>query len=121
MNFSSVIPQPNIHVNRPVKVSARGNVYKIQIAHHDDSGKPLRNFEVWATKEAIQKHFVGMDENPREYQMRKFARQMYEKQLRNTSATGQMPHSGVFVTTQQTVKGNPNMWPHTITDPEAKF
>lgn len=117
MNFSNVIPHPNISVNRPIKISTRGNVYKIPIIHTDNKGNTINNYEVWATKEAIQKHFGNVPENPKEYQMRKFARQMYERRLR----TGRPPEKGMFVSSNQTTHGNPNMWPNNLIDPEAKI
>ena len=118
MNFSSVIPQPNVMVSRPVKVSATGNMYKIPLVHTEANGES-RNYEVWATKEAIQQHFVGQTDSPKEYQMRKFARQTYEKQLRN--ANGVLQHQGILVTTDHVSHGNPKLWPSTLSHPEIKY
>ena len=75
MNIGSIIPQPNtnIAVHRPVKVSDRGNLYKVPLVHQNAQGEQ-QNIEIWTTKEAVQQHFQGMTENPREYQLKKFAR-----------------------------------------------
>lgn len=105
-------------VNRPVKVSPHGNLYKIPMMHQMDNGEQ-KHFEVWATKEAIQKHFIGQTESPKEYQMRKFARAMYEQTMRKTN--GQMPHQGMLVTTDNVTHGNPKLWPSTLAHPEIKY
>lgn len=121
MNFSALQPKPNIYTNRPVKISDKGNLYKIPIYHQSNEGK-TKGYEVWATKEAIQQHFVGQiapNENPREYQMRKFARAMYEKSMRKTQ--GNLPHTGILVTTDSTTHGNPKLWPNTLAHPEIKY
>jgi hypothetical protein len=119
MNFAVAMPQPVISVSRPVKVSTHGNVYKIPVMHKSEDGKTVNNYEIWATKEAVQQHFTGMTETPREYQLRKFARQTMEKQLRSTS--GNMEHKGILVTTDAISHGNPKLWPHTISHPEVKL
>ena len=49
MNFSSVIPRPSIAINRPEKVSAKGNMYKIPIMHQVSEGQ-TNNYELWTTK-----------------------------------------------------------------------
>jgi hypothetical protein len=118
MNIGVLQPRPTIMTHRPVKVTANGNLYKIPLTHQTDSGEE-KKFEVWATKEAIQKQFVGLQENPREYQMRKFARLMYEKSMRKTS--GNLQHSGVLVTTDSMTHGNPKLWPNTLSHPEIKY
>lgn len=119
MNFSSVVPHPNISISRPQKISARGNMYKIPITHTDNNDKLLGNYELWTSKEAVQQHFVGMTDAPREYQLRKFARQMYEKQLR--SGGGQLQHQGILVTTDGVSHGNPKLWPYNLSHPEIKI
>ena len=118
MDFTLVSPKPNIFVNKPIKFSSRGNVYRIPLVHTDAKGNTVNNYEVWATKEVVQNHFNNPYETPREYQLRKFARQMYEKRLR--SSGGRFSEKGMFVTTNQTTHGNPIMWPHIISDPEIK-
>ena len=118
MNIGALVPPPNITTSRPVRISPRGNVFKIPIVHTDTNGNPTNNYEVWTTKEAVQQHFQNTTETPREYQYRKFARQMYEKRLRSTN--GAMMEKGMFVTTNETTHGNPQMWPHTISHPEVK-
>lgn len=119
MNFSTVVPQPNIQINRPEKLSAKGNMYKIGIKHSDENGNHVRDYEVWATKEAVQQHFQGTTENPREYQLRKFARQMYEKRMR--SSNGQIKEGGMLATSKDITHGNPKLWPHTLSHPEIKI
>jgi hypothetical protein len=110
---------PNISVNRPQRVSLRGNVFKIPLTHTDGQGNKVGDYEIWTTKEAMQKHFNDMKETPREYQMRKFARQMYEKQLR--SSNGKLQHNGLFVTSDSVIRGNAKLWPHTLVHPEIKM
>lgn len=117
MNFSSIMPRPNISISRPMKISPKGNMYKIPVTHHTDTSQ--NNYEIWTTKEAVQKHFDGMTDTPREYQLRKFARQMYEKQMR--SRNGSLPQKGILVTTDDVSHGNPKLWPHTISHPEVKL
>lgn len=118
MNFSTVIPQPNIGINRPQKVSSNGNMYRIPVRQHLENGT-VKNHEIWVTKEAVQQHFAGMKEEPRNYQLEKFARLTYEKQLRSNN--GQLPHKGILVTTDQVTHGNPTLWPSTISHPEVKL
>jgi hypothetical protein len=120
MNFGAIIPPPNFGVNRPIKISPKGNLYKIPVNHFNSEGKTTSTYEIWATKEAVQKHFYGMTENPREYQLKKFAREMYEKQLRS-SAKGLMEHKGMLVTTDSVTHGNPKLWPNNISHPEVKI
>jgi hypothetical protein len=118
MNIGAIIPQVNISTNRPTRISLKGNVFKIPITHTDSNGKTLNKYEVWTTQEAVQKHFENTIGAPKEYQMRKFARQMYEKRIR--ASNGIPVEKGLFVTTNSATHGNPNLWPHTIMDPEAK-
>lgn len=123
MNIGAIIPPPNIVVNKPVKISPKGNVYKIQIAHKNPNDDKMNNFEVWATKEAVQKHFAGFGEPtgeyPKEYELKKFAKQMYEKQLRSNN--GRFQHKGMFVTTDNITHGDPRLWPTVIAHPEVKM
>lgn len=118
MNFSALAPRPNMMVSRPVKVTPRGNLYKIPMTHMQNNGEQ-KQFEVWATKEAIQKHFIGQTEAPKEYQMKKFARAMYEKSMRQNN--GQLQHQGMLVTTDNVEHGNPKLWPSTLSHPEIKY
>jgi hypothetical protein len=101
------------------KISNTGNLFKIPIIHTSTDGKTKQNFEVWTTREAVQQHFEGLSEEPRAYQLKKFARQLYEKQLR-TSAGGKLQHKGIFVTTNSVTHGNPVLWPNNISHPEVK-
>jgi hypothetical protein len=121
MNFSAVMPQPTISVYQPHKVSPRGNLYKIPITHASEDGKTTHNFEIWATKEAVQQHFQNnlTTEEPKSYELKKFARQMYEKQLRSNN--GQLQHKGMLVTTDNVTHGNPNLWPSALNHPEIKI
>lgn len=120
MNIGAIIPPPNFGVNRPVKISPKGNLYKIPIQHYNNEGGTGKTYEIWATKEAVQKHFYGMTETPKEYQLKKFARVMYEKQLRSSSQ-GLMQHKGMLVTTDSVTHGNPDLWPSNISHPEVKI
>jgi hypothetical protein len=122
MNFSAVMPQPTISIYQPHKVSATGNLYKIPIMHTTADGKNTHNFEIWATKEAVQKHFQNstISDEPKSYELKKFARQMYEKQLR--SSGGQMQqHKGMLVTTDNITHGDPRLWPSALSHPEVKI
>src|ERR1700691_4770778 len=120
MNFQAILPPPNIVVNRPKKISNNGNLYRIPITHTNAETNTVNNFEVWTTKEAIQKHFAGMmTEEPKEYELKKFARQMYEKQLR--SSGGRMEHKGILVTSDSITHGNPSLWPNNISHPEVRI
>jgi hypothetical protein len=121
MNFSAVMPRPTISIYQPHKVSPKGNLYKIPIMHTSADGKQTHNFEIWATKEAVQQHFQNnmMGGEPRAFELKKFARQMYEKQLR--SSAGQLqPHKGMLVTTDNITHGDPRLWPSSLSHPEVK-
>ena len=109
-----------IQINRPVKVSDKGNLYKVQINHFDPAGAKSK-YEVWTTHEAVQKHFkdMGMEGIPETYQMQKFARHIYDQQLRKSG--GLPTHPGIFVSTTQQTHGNPHLWPHTLNDTEIKY
>ena len=121
MNIGAIIPPPNIGVSNPIKVSPRGNLYKMSINHTNGEGKNVNKYEVWATKEAVQKHFEGMmiGEEPKDYELKKFARQMYEKHMR--SSGGQLQHKGMLVTTDNVTHGDPRLWPSTLSHPEVKI
>lgn len=124
MNFSAIVPPPNIMANRPVKISPKGNLYKIQISHTNHDDNSVKKYEVWTTKEAVQQHFAGtgmstLTEEPKEYEYKKFARQIYEKEMR--SSGGIMQHKGILVTTDNVTHGDPRLWPHTISHPEVKI
>jgi len=119
MNFGALIPPPNIAVNRPVKVSPRGNLYKIQSSHTNSNDNTVKNYEIWTTKEAVQKHFNDTSGEPQKYQLKQFARQMYEKQMR--SHNGSLPHKGILVTSDSITHGDPRLWPHILNHPEIKM
>ena len=120
MNFSGVLPQPIVNIYQPHKVSSTGNLYKIPIIHKSTDGQQTHNFEIWATKEAVQQHFQNTTgEEPRTYELKKFARQMYEKQLRSNH--GQLQHKGMLVTTDHITHGDPALWPHALNHPEIKM
>jgi hypothetical protein len=122
MNFSAVMPQPTISVYQPHKISARGNLYKIPMMHSSSDGKQSHNFEIWATKEAVQQHFQGATttEEPKPYELKKFARAMYEKQLRSSGGQIQQ-HKGMLITSDNITHGDPRMWPGAINHPEVKI
>ena|SRR5258708_30910952 len=121
MNIGALIPPPNIGINKPIKISPRGNLYKIQVSHRSNTdNNKVNNYEIWTTKEAVQKHFGETQEDPKEYQLKKFARQMYEKQLRSSSH-GLMQHKGMLVTSESITHGDPRLWPNTISHPEVKI
>ena len=82
-------------------------------------GKTSNNYEIWTTREAVQQHFQGLTEEPKEYQLKKFARQLYEKQLR-TAGGGKLQHKGILVTSDSITHGNPLLWPNNISHPEVK-
>ena len=121
MNFAPLIPPPNFGVSRPIKVTPRGNLYKVAINHLADDGKTVNKYEVWTTREAVQQHFQTMqgEEEPKKYELKKFAKQMYEKQLRSNN--GQLQHKGIFVTTDSVSHGDPRLWPSTLSHPEVKM
>lgn len=122
MNVGALVPPPNIMVNKPIKISPKGNVYKMQIIHTNPADDTVKHYEVWTTKEAVQKHFAGFGEPtgnyPKEYELKKFARQMYEKQLRSNN--GRVSHKGIFITTDSITHGDPRLWPMVIAHPEVK-
>jgi len=109
------------HVAPPVKVNDKGNLFKVQIYHPDSSGQRTTPFEVWTTHEAVQKHFkdIGMEGLPEVYQMQKFARHVYDEQLRKSG--GAPTQKGIFVSTTQQTHGDPHLWPHTLNDTEIKY
>ena len=111
-------PQSSFRITRPVKVSPTGNLYKINIGHYGGDDQHVRNYEVWTTKEAVQQHFAGMTGEPKDYQLQRFARRVYEDRLRVSNR--QPAEKAVLVSSTQKVHGNPAMWPQTIRDPEVK-
>ncbi len=120
MNFASIAPRPVYRsMSRPVKVSPNGNMYKIAVARNDASGNTIQNHEIWMTKEAVQKHFGGMTEDPKNYQLMQFAKHVYDKQL--LTANGKLPHNGILVTSNSTMHGNTKLWPSTLVHPEIKY
>ena len=119
MNIGALVPPPNIGITRPIKVSPTGNLYKIQINHKNPDDNTTKNFEIWTTKQAVQKHFGSAStEDPKEYELKKFARQMYEKQIRGTG--GRLEHKGILVTSDNIMHGDPRLWPSTLSHPEVK-
>lgn len=123
MNIGAIIPPPNIATSRPIKISPNGNLYKIPISHLSSDGKTTNTVEVWTTKEAVQKHMAGYGQPTgdtlKEYELKKFARQTYEKQFRSNN--GALQHKGIFVTTDSISHGDPRLWPSTISHPEVKI
>lgn len=124
MNFAALQPRPQMQTSRPQRVgSMGGSVFKMQINHPDETGQTTRKYEVWATKEAVEKHFAETGEaRPQDlkaYHYQKYARQMYEHRLRNTG--GQPQEKGVFVSSTQNIHGDPKLWPHTVVDPDVKY
>jgi len=121
MNFSSAMPQPTISIYQPHRVSPKGNLYKIPMMHTSADGTKTHNFEVWATKEAVQQHFQNTltTGEPKSYELKKFARQMYEKHLRSNN--GQLQHKGMLVTTDNVTHGDPRLWPSALSHPEVKI
>lgn len=119
MNFALLHPMPTYQMSKPIKVTPRGNMYKINLSHTDPNSTNVRNVEVWTTKEAVQKHFENTIGNPHDYELKKFARITYEKQMR--AHNGTVPHQGILVTTDSVTHGNPQLWPHTLSHPEIKL
>ena len=119
----STPPSAGTYINRPIKVSPHGNIYKIPINHSTQDGQ-VKKFEVWTTTQAMQKHLsdsgmIAHNEMPKTFQMRKFAKQAYEKELRTKN--GVLPHSGILVASNDVQLGNPKLWPATISHPEFKI
>ena len=111
-----------IQVHQPIKVTPHGNMYKMAIAHTDENGNSVRNYEVWATKEAVQQHFndtTGSD--PHKFQLQKFAKQMYQDRLRKTNGQIQTKENGLLATTNETIHGDTKLWPSTLAHPEIKY
>ena len=120
MNFAAIAPRPNIPMmSRPMKVTPKGNMFKIIVNHPVGEGLPTKNHEIWMTKEAIQQHFGGQKTELENYQIKQFAKRSYEKAMR--SANGNLQHNGLLVTTDGISHGNTAMWPHTISHPEVKL
>lgn len=121
MNFAPLIPPPNVGVSKPIRISPHGNLYKMSISHMSNDGKNVNQYEVWATKEAVKKHFDGMiiGEDPKDYELKKFARQTFEKQMRGSG--GNLQHKGVLVTSDNVMHGNPALWPSNLSHPEIKI
>lgn len=121
MNLSvlQAMPSHTVSFATPKLMSPTGNIYKMKMSHYGVDSSHVRDYEVWATKEAIQKHFNGTAEEPNKYQLKKFARQMYDSRLK---ATGGAPkENAMFMSSSQSVHGDPRMWPHAIIDPEMKI
>ncbi len=120
MNLSvlQAIPSHGVAVSRPILVNPKGNLYKMKINHYDGDNTHVRDYEVWATKEAVQKHFNGITEDPNAYQLKKFAHQMYNSRLKETG--GNPVEKGAFMSSSQKIHGNPTLWPRAIIDPEMK-
>ena len=111
----------SFQMKRPEKISDKGNLYKVQITHGAEDGQ-AHKYEIWTTHEAVQKHFkdMGMAGMPESYQVQKFARHVYDEQLRKPG--GQQPvHKGIFVSTTGEQHGNPHLWPHSLNDSEIKY
>ena len=119
MDLSILHPLPSYQMSKPIKVTPMGNLYKINLSHMDQTGNKVRDVEVWTTKEAVQKHFETGSSTLHDYELKKFARINYEKQLRTHN--GQLPHSGMLVTTDSVTHGDPKLWPNTLSHPEIKM
>ncbi len=120
MNFASIAPRPIYQsMSRPVKISPTGNMYKIAIARNDNQGNHVQNHEIWMTKEAVQKHFGGMKEDPQNYQLMQFAKHIYDHQL--LTVQGKTRHDGILATTDGIAHGETKLWPHTLAHPEVKM
>jgi hypothetical protein len=117
--LQAIPPKPTFRISRPVRVSPGGNLYKINVGHYGQDNNHVRNYEVWATKEAVQNHFQGMLGEPKEYELKKFARRVYEDRLRVSNHQPQ--EKGVLISSTQKVHGDPTPWPHSIQDPEIKI
>lgn len=111
-------PQSAIRVSRPVKISPRGNLYKINIGHFGEDNQHIRNYEVWATKEAVQNHFQGITGEPKNYQLQRFAKRVYEDRLRVSNH--HPAEKAVLVSSTQKIHGDPTQWPQSIQDPEVR-
>lgn len=114
-------PRSNsLQIRRPLKVSDKGNLYKVQIHHTGEDGQ-AHKYEVWTTHEAVQKHFedMGMTGMPEAYRVQKFARHVYDEQLRKSG--GAPTQKGIFVSTNGEQHGDPHLWPHALNDAEIKY
>lgn len=116
--LQSLPPRAAFRVSQPMKMNHAGNLYKINIGHFGEDNKQIRNYEVWATKEAVQNHFPGQTGELKNYQLQRFAKRMYEDRLRVSNH--QPAEQGVLVSSTQKIHGDPRMWPHSISDPEIK-
>jgi hypothetical protein len=110
------LPPGGLAVGRPHVMNKAGNLYKIPI-HTPTETNPNKKYEIWATKQAIQQHFPGL-ETPTPHHFEQFARTYYQKALENPEHAR---HPGVFISTTQKVHGNPKLFPSTINDPETGF
>lgn len=124
MNFAAIQPRVQMTTSRPQRVgSMGGSVFKMQINHPDEAGQNTKKYEVWTTKEAVEKHFAETGEarpqDIKSYHYQKYARHMYENRLRSTA--GKPEEKGVFISSTQQVHGDPKLWPHTIVDPDIKY
>lgn len=120
MNLSALTPVPVYRsMSKPMKVTAAGNMYKVSVSRPDQQGNVLQKHEIWMTKEAVQKHFGGMKEDPHNYQLMQFAKHVYDNQLH--TAQGRLPHNGLLVTSNGVTHGNTTHWQQTIVHPEVKF
>ncbi len=119
MDMSILHPMPTYQMSKPIKVTARGNLYKINIVRNNPNGPQTKPVELWTTKEAVQKHFENIIGAPHDYELKKFARITMEKQLRTHN--GNLPHQGMLVTTDNVTHGDPKLWPHTLSHPEIKL
>lgn len=102
-----------------MKVTPKGNVFKIVVNQPSLEGHPQKNHEIWMTKEAIQQHYAGQTTELENYQIKQFARHAYQKALRTTN--GNLQHNGILVTTEGISHGDTSMWPNTISHPEVKL
>lgn len=121
MDLSALTPLPpksSIRISKPVRINKTGNLYKINIGHFGQDNNHVRDYEVWTTKEALQNHFQGLLGEPKDYQLKKFAKRVYEDRLRISNHNP--PEKGVLVSSTQKIHGDPVNWPHTIQDPEIK-
>lgn len=120
MNLGSIasLPPKGISLMRPQKVTPHGNLFKVSLSHGTENGQ-TKKYEVWTTREAVQKHYQGMKEEPKPFQIRKFAQHVFEKESRANN--GVLPHTGILATTDNVTHGNPELWPNTISHPEVKY
>jgi hypothetical protein len=108
----------NLDIVHAALVVPNGNLYRVIINHDEQGGRLIRHYEVWVTTEAIQSKYSDVADRPDEEQLERFVISTYEDRLKETHDSPE--EKGVFISSTQTMYGDPNTWPHSLEDAEIE-